>query len=226
MTGTLIVIDGSDGAGKKTQVHLLKQRLEKEGRHAKTLDFPQYSSFFGKLVARYLRGEFGSLKEVKPELASVLYALDRYAQAEKIRRWLHDDCVVILDRYVESNMAYQSAKIKEGKQRDEFVAWVREMEYEHLHLPRPNMVVYLCVPVKVSSSLLKGRPQKHGSDDDIHEQDKKFQQKVVDAYMALADKFRWPVIDCAPDGMLLPKEAISEEIYNLVAPVLQSSKSL
>ncbi|MFH1590750.1 MAG: thymidylate kinase [archaeon] len=214
MTGILIVIDGGDAAGKKTQTALLVERLKKEGNTVHTLDFPQYESFFGKLVARYLRGEFGSLDEVKPELVSLLYALDRFDQADVIKGWVAEGAIVVLDRYVESNLAYQSAKLKGDIAA--FVSWIQELEHGKLGIPKADLVCYLHVPVDVSEKLMADRPDKSylgGEKSDIHEADRNFQRRVVETYLALSKRMGWKVVECAPDGALLSKEEIAGRLF-------------
>ena len=99
--GRLIVIDGTDGSGKATQVKLLQTRLKKEGYRVKTLDFPQYQeNFFGGFIGECLTGDHGNFVSLDPYIASVLYAADRFQSKEKILGWLKKGEIVILDRYV------------------------------------------------------------------------------------------------------------------------------
>ena len=95
MKGKLIVIDGSDGSGKATQTALLVERLKKEGKNVEVFDFPQYGNWSAVFVEKYLRGEFGSMKEVNPYTASLFYALDRYAASFKLKKLLEDGYTII-----------------------------------------------------------------------------------------------------------------------------------
>lgn len=211
--GKLIVIDGSDSSGKHTQVEFLKANLEKKGLKAVTIDFPQYGSFFGKMVGSYLNGEFGELKDVDPKLASLLYALDRYSQKEKITKWLDGGYYVITDRYTESNLAYQ------GLRKDNLVAWIKEMENGQLGIPKADVVIYLYVPVEISRKLMENRPDKGYIKDkrmDIHEKDFEFQKKVVDSYIRLSKELGWIVVNCTKDGKLQSKEDIAKDVFSCV----------
>src|SRR6266567_7862251 len=134
--GKFIVVDGTDGSGKKTQTALLAKRLKKEGYKVKLIDFPQYeSNFFGKMVGRYLSGEFGSAEQVSPYLASILYAADRHETKGKIEKWLKEGNIVISDRYASSNQIHQGGKISDVKKRKEFLEWLEEMEFVVFKIP-------------------------------------------------------------------------------------------
>ncbi len=147
--GKLIVIDGIDGSGKATQVALLKKRLQQEGVRVKTIDFPRYyNNFFGGLIGEYLSGKYGDFIAMDPRVASVLYAADRFESSKEIKKWLDEGYVVLADRYVSANQIHQAGKIDEPKVRKEFLAWLDTMEYEVFQIPRPDLVVYLDVPLR------------------------------------------------------------------------------
>ncbi|MEK7211848.1 MAG: thymidylate kinase, partial [Patescibacteria group bacterium] len=123
MKGKLLVIDGTDGSGKHTQTVLLLKKLRAAGYKTATMDFPQYyKNFFGALVGKYLAGDFGDPTKISPYLSSVIFAADRFESAGKIRRWLAEGRIVILDRYVSANQIHQGAKIHDAKKRREFLA--------------------------------------------------------------------------------------------------------
>ncbi|MBN1156222.1 dTMP kinase [Candidatus Woesearchaeota archaeon] len=220
MEGKLIVIDGSDASGKKTQTELLVERLRKKGIKVKTLDFPQYDSFFGKMVAAYLHGEFGSLKGLNPKIPSLLYALDRYGQKEILEEWLKEGNIVVLDRYMESNISYQTAKLEDEQEKAELRNWIMELEFDKLKIPRADMVIYLNVPFEISSNLIKSRPRKNylnGKDKDIHERDEEYQKKVAENYIKLSKTSpRWFLIECTKNNQILSKEEIAEKVWNVV----------
>ncbi len=220
MRGKLIVIDGSDASGKKTQTELLVERLRKKGFKVKTLDFPQYDSFFGRLVSSYLNGEFGNLKDLNPKIPSLMYALDKYGQKEIIEEWLREGSIVVLDRYVESNLAYQTAKLDDENGIAELRKWIMELEFEKLKIPRADVVVYLNVPLEISRNLIKNRPKKqylNGKDKDIHERDEEYQKKVSETYLKLSKALpRWFLVECTKSNEILSKEEISEKVWNVV----------
>ena len=219
----LIVIDGSDGSGKKTQVALLRERLLKSGKNVRSMAFPQYSSFFGELVSNYLLGAFGTISSINPRMVSLLYALDRYGAKDELNGWLDEGNIVVLDRYVESNMAYQSAKLEKHKW-DSFIQWIEELEFSQLKVPKADLVIYLHVPVRISQQLIDGRPDKEyldGKKKDIHEQDTSYLKKVEEAYLWLAGKRGWHTVSCVRDGAIMPKEEISALVWEIVRKHLE-----
>ena len=119
--GKFIVIEGTDGSGKSTQVNLLSDRFKKEKIKFETADFPQYDNFSGAFVAKYLRGEYGAADEVGPYRGSIFYAVDRYDKSFDIRKWMNEGKQVISNRYVSANMGHQTGKIKGKKQQDAFL---------------------------------------------------------------------------------------------------------
>lgn len=217
MKGKLIVIDGSDSSGKNTQVKFLKEKLSKK-RKVISLDFPRYGSFFGELVSEYLNGKFGKISEIDPRIPSLFFALDRFDEKERINSWLKKGYYVILDRYVESNLAYQSAKFKDKKKAMKFSEWIIELEYKRLGLPKPDLVIFLHMPIKETRRLLKNRPDKGYINDkraDIHEKDVKYLEKVESAYITLSKRFGWEIVECCTDKILSIDE-ISQKIEKVV----------
>lgn len=211
--GRFIVIDGSDGSGKKTQADLLIKYLKSKKIKAVMFDFPQYDKFFGKLVKRYLSGEFGGLNEVDAHLASVLYAADRWQAKDDINKYLEKGYIVISNRYAESNMAHQSAKIKSAKKRQEFLKWLDEMEFKNFAIPRADMVVYLDVPVEIGQKLVEHR----GNIKDIHETDVDYLRRTQKEYRNLCNKYKhWQKIDCTKNKQILTREEIADKVLNIV----------
>src|SRR3974390_3368535 len=144
--GKLIALEGIDGSGKRTQLDLLAGELDARGIATFRISFPRYESFFGKLVGRYLNGEFGVLDAVDPHLSALLYAGDRLEAKPEIEAALSSGRIVLADRYVGSNMAHQSARVV-PERREEFLSWLKRLEYELYALPPENLVIYLRVPV-------------------------------------------------------------------------------
>lgn len=218
--GKLIVIEGIDGSGKKTQTDLLIKRLKKIGKKVLFLDFPQYyTSFFGNLVSRYLKGEFGDIYQVNPYLISVIYAADRWEAKEKIHRALAKGEIVILNRYSISNMAHQAVKIA-SSEREDYLDWERQMEYDIFEIPREDLVIYLDVPAGIGQKLI-GRKQARGyvggKKKDIHEKDLRYQHEVRKQYLGLSRyNPHWRVINCIKNGKMLPVEIIQEKIWQVV----------
>jgi dTMP kinase len=145
--GKLIALEGIDGSGKGTQLDLLASELDRRGLDTFRISFPRYESFYGKLVGRYLNGDFGSLDAVDPHLSALLYAGDRLEAKPEIEAALSAGKIVLADRYIGSNMAHQSARVP-PEQREEFFAWLKRLEYGLYALPMEDLVVYLRVPVQ------------------------------------------------------------------------------
>lgn len=223
MKGKLIVIDGTDGSGKATQTKLLVARLKKNRIPAEGLDFPQYRTFFGKLVARYLKNEFG---KINPYLAAVLYADNRLEFKDKILGWLREGKVVILNRYVSSNQIHQAANIDSKKERRQFVDWISEMEYKIMGLPKPDKIIYLNMPPEIAYQLVLkkdklSRQYINGDKQDMLESDLEHQRKATKQAMSLLDShYDWAEIKCAENGQLLPKQAIAESVWQVASKLL------
>lgn len=225
--GIFIVIDGTDGSGKATQAKLLTENLKKAGFKTKTIDFPRYeNNFFGKMVGRYLSGEFGSASEVSPYLASILYACDRFESKNQIENWLKNGFVVIADRYASSNQIHQGGKISNNKKRVEFLAWLEELEYKILKIPRPQTIFYLDMPLEISQKLLKTKTSQKKKvylkgKKDIHENDPRHLRDAKNRAIELVRKNNnWTKIDCAKNGKPLAKEEINQKIMGKVVSLL------
>jgi dTMP kinase len=188
-----IAIEGLDGAGKSTQINLLRQFYNRQGIQTKFVHFPiVQEGVFGELIAKFLRGEFGDVKDVHPQLVALLFAEDRKAFSQTINEWLADGHVVLVDRYVLSNIAYQCAKLKTDKEKQELRDWINMFEYEYNRIPRPDLSVYLDVPFSFTEQALTQR--RAGEDraylkgkEDIHEKDFSLQLAVKQEYEILAD---------------------------------------
>jgi len=217
-TGILIVIEGGDGSGKATQTKLLVGYFQKQNIPVKTLSFPRYKdSFYGRLVGRFLAGEFGQLEDISPYLASLIYALDREDARDEINEWLRQGKIVIIDRYVPSSLAHQSAKLP-AEERENSIRWIEEMEYTVNRMPVPDIVVYLHVPVHYSLKLIgkkaKVREYTHGTD--IAE-NKSHQEKAEEVFQYLSKtKPDWMTIECVKKGTLRSIDEIHKEVVTKV----------
>ncbi len=205
------MIDGADGSGKATQTGLLVEALRKMGRDVRTLDFPQYEdNFFGGFVGERLRGEHGDFLAVDPQIASVIYAADRFESAVKLRKWLDEGATVVLDRYVSANQIHQGGKIVDTKKRGKFLLWLDKMEYEVFKIPRPDKIIYLDVPVVVSQELLR----KSGKKLDDAEQNLQYLENSRKSALWLARREdNWHRIICAKQGKLRSIDSIHEEVF-------------
>jgi dTMP kinase len=220
--GRLLVIDGSDGSGKATQAKKLVDYLKKNKFKHKYIDFPRYyTSFHGKMVGRFLKGDFGSLSQVDPHLVSYTYALDRLAAKDELLDWLNDGNMVVANRYTTSSMAFQAARVPKTK-RKAFVNWLYELEYKQNRLPKEDIVIFLYVPAEVSQKLLdkkagaKSRRYTGGKKKDINETNVDYQKEVINMYLQLAKQYRhWHIIDCVDKkGNILSREEIHQKVID------------
>ncbi|MGE5393055.1 MAG: dTMP kinase [Candidatus Saccharibacteria bacterium] len=222
--GKLIVIDGTDGSGKATQTKLLVSRLRKNRIPAEGLDFPQYRTFFGKLVARYLKNEFGRLN---PYLAAVLYADNRLEFKDKLLGWLAEGRTVVLNRYVSSNQIHQAAHLTNRGERHKFVKWISEMEYKTMGLPRPDLVIYLNMPPETAYQLIlrkdkASRQYINGDKRDMLESDLEHQRLATrQAIDLLNNHYNWTGVNCTEKDELRTKQAISDDVWQAVAKLLK-----
>jgi dTMP kinase len=217
--GKIIVIEGGDGSGKATQSSLLIEYLKKNSIPNAYLDFPDYSSFYGKLVGKFLRGEFGNLDTVSPYLASLTFALDRLSAKDTIENHLHEGKIVIMNRYATSNMAHQGSKFENEAERIKFLKWLEELEYETNKIPREDAVIYLYVPWQEGSRLtrMKGdRSYLNGQKEDIQEASEKHRKDTEAIYKMLAKKRSWITINCIKNDTMKSKEQIHNEIITVL----------
>ena len=226
--GKLIVIDGTDGSGKATQVDLLAKRLKKEGHTVKMVDFPEYyNNFFGKLIGQCLSDEEYGFLKLHPKIASVLYAADRFESSHQIRTWIDKGYVVLANRYVSANQIHQGGKIKNAKKREAYLEWLDEMEYTVFKIPRPDIVLYLSLPIDIILRLIDERNKNTERSylkkkKDVHESDKDFLVNSRSSAMWLATKLKnFIKIDCAEKKSIRTREDIHEEVYRTVGKILK-----
>ena len=220
--GKLFVIDGTDGSGKQTQFQKLQGRLDKEGIEYKTVSFPNYDSPSSSLVKMYLSGEFGkNAKDVNAYVASTFYAADRYATFKTGYQEFYDNGGIILaDRYTTANMVHQSGKIQDIEEREKFLNWLWDFEFNLYGLPVPTEVFFLNMPVEKSLELIKDRDNKftNQAQKDIHESDK---NHLIDAYNAacyVSQKYDWFEINCIDsNNNIRTREDIHEEIFKEIS---------
>ena len=226
----LIVIEGLDGAGKSTQVKKMKKYLSATLGEYDYIHFPRYDApVYGDLISRYLRGSFGSLDSVHPQLVALLFAEDRHGAAPQLRSALESGRTVLLDRYVYSNIAYQCAKLADDTQAEELRQWIFDTEYRQFGLPVPDLNLFLDVPIGFVQQKLSA--SRNGDDrdylegrQDIHEADILFQKRVRQMYLrqcSLDESFIR--IDCSDsEGNMLPPDEIFSRIKTVVDKAISS----
>lgn len=226
--GKFIVIDGTDGSGKATQTKELVSHLKKEGFKVKTIDFPRYGdNFFGKFIGECLTGEYGDFIKIHPKIVSTLYAADRFESSEKIREWLEAGYVVIADRYASSNQIHQGGKIENPRDRRKFLEWLEEMEFGVFKIPKPDLIFYLSVPVKVSQRLLEnkdnGDKKKYQKGKgDLAEKDLEHQEKARNSAIRMVEESNnWLKIVCTRCGKMRSIKDIHEDIFEKTINILK-----
>lgn len=226
----LIVIEGLDGAGKSTQISLLKNWFSERNLQCRYIHFPRTETpYFGELIARFLRGEFGDINNVDPYLVAMLYAGDRKDAAPMIEAWLEEKYYVILDRYTYSNIAYQCAKLNSPEEGKKLLEWIKNLEFDHFSIPRPDINIFLDVPFRFTEEKLK--TQRQGEDRsyllgnlDIHESSLDFQKRVRDVYTSVAEEDNnLQVIRCYNSDNVIFTPV---EIFQLILDKLKAKKIL
>lgn len=221
--GRFVVIEGADGTGKATQAELLVAYLKKNHIRVKYYDFPQYhGNFFGDMVARFLRGEYGSFLQTSPYLVSLPYALDRAYVAQEMNTWLAKGGWIVCNRYVSSHLAHQTAKMASSKEKNTFIEWAQKMEYEILGVPKEDRVICLHVPTSIASKLnLKKGQRSHLKKmrKDIAERDLHHQKSASDMYIQLSKRLKhWRLIKCLDrKGNLLPIASIHQKVVQSIS---------
>ena len=223
-----IVLEGVDGSGKSTQIAALREMFAQKGIPTEYLHFPRFDApYFGDLIARFLRGELGSVEQVDPYIVAMLYAGDRRDAASMIRGWIQEGKVVICDRYVYSNIGYQCAKVASAEEREKLREWILSLEYDYFAIPRPDVSLFLDVPFAFTERKLL-QEQREGDDraylhgkKDIHEQSMELQRQVRQVYINAAEcDETMHVVDCSIDGQMASPELIFERIMSVITPYL------
>jgi len=220
----LVVLEGLDGAGKSTQVKRLRAYLESRLGSLEYIHFPRYGApVYGDLISRFLRGDFGNNEQVHPQLVALLFAEDRHGAAPEIKETLRAGGHVLLDRYVYSNIAYQCAKLANPNEAEDLREWIFNTEYGNFELPRPDLNIFLDVPIGFVESKLKSN--RGGADrdyleggQDIHEADIEFQKRVRAIYQRQCQiDPKFIRIDCSDqNGQMLPPDEIFAKIKDVV----------
>lgn len=226
--GKLIVIDGTDGSGKATQVEFLRKRLIKDGKTVKVVDFPEYyKNFFGKFIGHCLSEQYYNWLNVHPKIASIAYAADRFESSKEINSWLDKGYIVLANRYVSANQIHQGGKIKSTKKRQDFIKWLDEMEYKVFKIPRPDITLYLSLPTAIILKLIGERNGKMKREylkkkKDVHENDKNFLINSRKSALWLSETIpNFIKIDCMGKKEIRTREDIHEEVYEKVKKVLK-----
>lgn len=225
----LIVIEGLDGAGKSTQVKRLKEYIISKELELKYIHFPRYNaSMYGELIGKFLRGDFGAIDQVHPQLVALLFAEDRADASTQMKEWLAEGGCVLLDRYVYSNIAYQCSKLKCKEEAQELKNWIFNTEYNTFGIPKPDLNIFLDVPINFVDKKLKESRNEDSEREylngkgDIHEADIEFQIGVRELYLQqCAEDSNFIRVDCADaEGNMLPPNEIFFKLQQVVKNVI------
>ena len=229
--GKIIVIEGTDCSGKETQTKLLVEKLEKIGKKVKRISFPMYDSPTGKLIGACLLGKPDMCREFLTEyhsffpegggnidsLAAIdLYAADRRYNLPKINKLLDEGYIVIIDRYVASNMAHRGGLLENRADRLKIYKKIELLEYEINELPRPDKTVLLYLPYEYANMLKKDRKEVA----DETEKNEKYLKMGEKAYLELSAIYDYAFIDCVKNKQIRTIEDINEELFEIIKEIL------
>jgi len=223
--GKMIVFEGIDGSGKSTQSKLLMNRLKKNGYKVATIDFPRHGHPSAYLVDKYLQDRYKGARQLNAWRVSIFYACDRYDASFEIRKLLEQGKIVIVDRYVGSNMGHQGSKIEDKKKRKEFIKWLEDLEYKFFGIPRPDINILLKTSSTISrkfsanitdiEKLSKKRAYLGNKKQDILEKDAKHLEHALNSYLEVAKIYpkEFAVIECLQNGKMLAPETIHQMVW-------------
>lgn len=219
MNNKLIVIEGTDASGKQTQSELLWQRLNDDGVALYKAGFPMYDTPTGKVIAGPYLGkpDYGNsyftegATKVDPKVAGLYFTADRYYNKGKLQDMLSKGHI-ILDRYVDSNMAHQAGKLLDKEQRYSTYEWFDTLEYGLMKLPKPDIRVLLYMPRKYAKILKDNRQEQQ----DEHEKDEKYLQASERAYLEIAELKKYHIINCVDDDRIKTIQEINDELYSYI----------
>lgn len=225
MNGKLIIIEsGTDGSGKATQAQLLYERLKQIKTKVKKVTFPNYDSDASALVKMYLNGSFGDNPiDVNPYAASAFYTVDRFASYKTDwQSFYNNGGIIISDRYTTSNMVHQASKINNIDEKNHYLDWLCDFEFNIFELPEPDGVLFLDMPPQYTQKLMENRVNKFTgeTEKDIHEKDESY---MIDSYnnaLYIAEKYKWIKINCIDNNKIRTVNDINEDIYSKVIEII------
>lgn len=210
-----VVIDGIDGSGKWTQISLVAQELEKRGKKVKILDFPRYWEKSAFLVEKYLNGEYG--KNISAKQASIFYAVDRFQSYHDNKQNFEEYDYILSNRYVSANMIHQAGKISDETEKQDFLDWLEDLEYNIFGIPKPDKTIFLNVSPEMSQKLVLKKQEreylKWGKKMDLHEEDKNHLENAhAAAIQIVKNNPEWVKIDCEKNSEMREISEITENI--------------
>lgn len=218
----IIVVDGTDGTGKQTQTMLLFEWLKNMGKNVIKQSFPNYESESSFFVKKYLNGDFGDIDALTPFQASTFFALDRFLTMKKYEEFLFNDGILILDRYVSSNLIHQASKIKDEKSRENFVRELEHFEFDNLNLLKPDVTIFLDLKPDIAKRLREKREiLKAGTKQDIHEKNFEYMKNCYEIGIEMAKKNNWEIVKCFDDDNILTVDEIQNKIQIVVEKFIE-----
>lgn len=217
--GKIIVIEGTDCSGKETQTKLLKEYLLKNNVKVANFCYPQYNTPTGRIIAGPLLGKpeygetwFGDYGSLDGKVVSLYFAADRRESLPVLKELLNNNDVVIIDRYVYSNMGHQGSRLDTFEERKEMYKFLETLEFDLLGLPRPDLVLFLYLPYKYGMEIKKNRIEKL----DEAEKNELHQIKSENTYLELAKLYNFEQINCVENGLVRTREDISKDVISKV----------
>lgn len=217
----LIIMEGLDGCGKSTQTALLEDFFKSIDLDYKKIKLPDYDSPSSTLVNMYLAGEFGKdASDVNAYAASAFYAVDRFASFKlKWKKDYDNGSIILADRYATSNSIYQMEKIPK-KEWDYYLDWNEDFEYNKIGIPKPDLVIFLDMPVEISQKLMTDRYNGDETKKDVHEVNVEFLKRCRESALYAAKKQGWKVVECSKNGNPLSIDEIHNTIMDIVTKEL------
>lgn len=214
-----IVIDWIDWSGKWTQVKLLEKKLTKLWKNIKILDYPRYWQKSAFAVEKYLNWDYW--KNITAKQASIFYALDRFDDSFNLREDFEKYDFIISNRYVSASMIHQAWKILDKNERNNFLDWLEDLEYNIFKIPKPDLTIFLNVSPEMSQKLILMKEKrdylKWWKKMDLHEEDKNHLKDAHFSAMEVVNKYDdWLKIDCEKNWEMRDIEEINEEIINIL----------
>lgn len=227
MKGKLIVIDGNDSSGKQTQTAMLYKRLKNEGINIRKVEYPNYNSDSSLFVKMYLNGKLGKdINDVNCYAASILYTVDRLISfKQEWEEFYNSGGIVLADRYTTSNMIHQTVKLSSIDEKEKYLDWLLDLEFNKIKIPKPDQIIFLDMPISFSLQLMENRNNKitNNTEKDIHEQNIDYLKQCYYNGKHISNSYNWDEVCCIKDNIIRSIEEIHEEVYNKIKKVLKVS---
>ena len=182
------VIEGVNGIGKTTQLDCLSRHLSGQGRTCRRLKFPRYNQPGAHFVNQYLAGNYGQLGAVSHYEAGVIFALERW-EIKQLLGSMDPAEIVLVDRYIGSNLAYQAAHLDQASQRRSFFDWLLDFEFQKLAMPQAEANFVLTGSADLGRQRLYARESQTRLAADIHKADDDYQARVGRVFQEICQLF-------------------------------------